>query len=195
MSYSPTEANFTGPTEDCPHPELWHAPDEQATEVEVTALIAAFIRALHPDYVVETGSYHGDTTVAIAQALHENGHGELVSLEFDRARFRMAQAATHGFDNVELVNMDSLAWTPERPIDFAWLDSGSGETRYGEFKRYYPWFHRATIVGLHDTAPHHKDVAAAVIKLDLEDVFRYINLPTPRGVAFGNILGAPKRDR
>ena len=48
------ESDFTAPHEYVPHPEWWHAADSDATEEEVGALIGALVRALQPEFVVET---------------------------------------------------------------------------------------------------------------------------------------------
>jgi len=70
---------------ECPEPARWLAPDGDATEADVSALIGAFVTALKPDYVVETGTYHGDTTVVIGEALRDLRRGHLLSIDIDPA--------------------------------------------------------------------------------------------------------------
>ncbi len=75
------ESTWTPSRPDCPYPERWSSVDAYATESEVTELVAAMVRALQPEFVIETGSWVGTTTQAIGEALVRNGHGELISLE------------------------------------------------------------------------------------------------------------------
>lgn len=177
------ESAFTAPSTDCPHPEYWHTLDGEATELEVVALIAALIRALQPELVVETGSYKGTMARAIGEALKRNGHGRLVTFEIDDTLYAIARRACRRLP-VEVRHASSLEWTPPGTIDFCWLDSGL-DTRVQEFEQYYP-FIRGKIIGIHDTAPHHP-----VRKLVLDQIRDRISamwLPTPRGVMLAQVL-------
>ena len=78
-----TEERFTRPTFFCPRPDYWHSPDSEATELEISKLVGSLVRAIQPEYVVETGTYHGHTTFEIGAALAQNGHGRVVSIESD----------------------------------------------------------------------------------------------------------------
>jgi predicted O-methyltransferase YrrM len=177
-----SEAQWTSPHPDCPHPERWHATDAQSTETEVTELVAAFVRALQPDYVVETGSCIGNTTEAIGRALQANGQGRLVSLETDPGRAAQAAARCDGLP-VQVLKLPSLSFEPSEPIGFAFFDS-LVHLRIRELERYRPWLPTGVIVGFHDTAPHHGYGAA----LDNIDWIRPIRLRTPRGVTFAEVL-------
>ena len=86
-----SEATWTQPRPDCPNPGRWHSTDNQSTEIEVTELIAGFVRALQPDYVIETGSCIGQTSHAIGLALRDNGHGRLDTMETDPDRAAIAR--------------------------------------------------------------------------------------------------------
>ncbi|MBX6722990.1 MAG: class I SAM-dependent methyltransferase, partial [Dactylosporangium sp.] len=134
-----SEAVFTRPRPDCPNPQWWHAPDANATEAEVTELVAAMVRALQPEFVLETGTHAGTTAEAIGQALAANGHGWLVSLELDPAKASAAaeRLAAAGLP-VTVVGGDSRSYVPDRPIDFAWFDS-SIEARVPEYERILPY--------------------------------------------------------
>src|SRR3546814_13227118 len=80
------ESRFTESRKDCPHPERWHSPDSDSTEIEVSRLAAAFVEALRPDLVIETGSAFGQTAELIGQVLFTAGVGHLVTFEVDPAR-------------------------------------------------------------------------------------------------------------
>jgi predicted O-methyltransferase YrrM len=185
-----TEDRFTTPRDDCPHPERWTATDRESTETEVVALVAGFVRALQPEFVLETGTAYGICAVAIGRALARNGQGRLVTVEVDPERVRMARAATRRLP-VEVLEIGSLDYEPDDWIDFAWFDSWTN-LRVAEFRRFLPRMHAGTIVGFHDTGPHfalHGEIEGLVD----EGLLHTINLPTPRGVTFGQPLHRPTR--
>jgi predicted O-methyltransferase YrrM len=177
-----TEAKWTPVSEWCPNPEHWHAADWDSAETEVTELVAAFVRALQPDLVVETGTAWGQTAEAIGHALAANGHGRLVTFETDPERVIASRQRCTGLP-VDVLEQESLSWTPDEPIGFAWFDSLL-PLRLREFDRYLPAIAPGVVVGFHDTAPHHRigDKIAAHPKLVT------LNLRTPRGVIFGQVL-------
>lgn len=185
----PTEATFTPPRPHCPDPGRWHAPDVDSTETEVSALVAAFVTALRPDFVVETGTNLGYTAHAIGQALAAAGHGQLLTLEVDPDFVAAARERCAGLP-VEVVHGSSLDWTPDRPVDFVWFDS-LVHIRAGEYVRYLPSMHERTVVGFHDTGPQHP-VAATLEALVAEGLMAPpLYLPTPRGVCFTRPAGGP----
>lgn len=144
-----------------PHPrcskphELWSAPDDDATEHEVTAFMAALTRLLKPDVVVETGTYHGHTTAAIANALEQNTTGAIWSYETDRPRALAAALALREHIDAGRVNLINAAVTTEtcpRPIDLAFLDSGM-RTRQDDLTAIWPHLSPGAIVAIHDASP------------------------------------------
>lgn len=177
------ESSWTRPSAWCPAPERWHAVDAHSTELEVSGLAAAFVRALQPDYVVETGTCVGVTARMIGEALQANGHGRLVTLETDPRRVAVSLRMCEGLP-VEVRHLSSLDFEPEEPIGFAWLDS-LVHLRVLEFDRYRPWLPAGAIVGVHDTAPHHGQLGDDVAQLPGT---RSIRLCTPRGVSFAEVL-------
>jgi predicted O-methyltransferase YrrM len=180
------ESTFTLPRPDCPHPERLHAVDGAATEDEVTDLVAAMVAALAPDFAVETGSYVGRTSRRIGQVLQVAGVGRLVTLEVDPEAAEKAAQACAGLP-VDVLLQSSLEYVPDRPIDFAWFDSEIA-LRAEEYRRYHPWMHVRTVVGFHDTAPHHA-LVSYLDELVAEGIMAPpLYLPTPRGVCFARPL-------
>lgn len=192
----PPESAHTVAHAVAPRPDLWHAPDGESTESEVSELVGALVRALQPELVVETGTAYGYTTLEIAKALLANGHGHCVSLEVDHDRLVAAAQllANHEIspDVVELREQSSLDYTPPRAIGFAWFDS-LYELRAMEFRRYRELgvLPAGTIVGFHDWTSgirrHYLDVRNEIRKLEEDGLLTPVFLPTPRGVAIAQV--------
>jgi predicted O-methyltransferase YrrM len=183
----PTEDRFTPPSAWCEHPEHWHSDDAQATEHEVSELVAAFARALQPEIVVETGTNSGQTAEAIGRALARSGHGHLYTLEADLEMAAQAALRCAGLP-VTVLCQDSLSWTPPGEVGMAWLDSETG-IRHLELLRLRPYLADGAIVGVHDTGPQHM-TSRYLWPLIADGVFSAITLRTPRGVTFGTVAKA-----
>lgn len=178
------ESTWTPPRPDCPHPELWHATDDLATEREVADLVAAMTVALRPGIVVETGAHTGTTTARIGMALAEAGRGHLHSLEIDPARAEQARLACQGLP-VTVHCVDSTHWLPPHAcdVDMLWLDS-EPHLRALEIERLSPWMNQRTVIGVHDTGPQHV-TRKFLDELEARGVISTpLYLPTPRGVAW-----------
>lgn len=187
------ESRFTESRKDCPHPERWHSPDSDSTEIEVSRLVAAFVGALRPDLVIETGSAFGQTASEIGTVLYEAGVGHLITFEVDPARVaatanqvaglpvQVAQQAS--LEGIEMLRMNGHQGT----VGFAWLDS-LFELRVKELEAIRPLLSPGAIVGVHDCGEpgstkynaFAQEIATAAKRLG----FNRISLPTPRGVTF-----------
>jgi hypothetical protein len=179
-----SERTWTAPRPDCPHPERWHSTDNQSTEIEVTELVAAFVRALQPAYVVETGSCIGQTAHAIGLALRDNGHGRLDTIEPDPTRAAAARRRCEGLP-VTVHEVASLDFEPAEQVGFAWFDSLL-DLRIPEFEAYRPLLAPGAIVGFHDTGPHFGTFGADIAAIEGLSV---LQLRTPRGVTFAQVRG------
>lgn len=177
------ESTWTPARPWCPHPEYWTSTDDHSTEIEVSALVGAFVRALQPEYVVETGSCWGQTAEQIGLALKANGHGRLVTLEVDPIKVQYTRDRCAGLP-VECRQQSSLDFRPEEPIGFAFIDSLL-ELRGPEIERYRPNFTTGAVVGIHDTGPQFGPFGAEIGFMFGD---RVLNLRTPRGVTFVQIV-------
>lgn len=177
-----SEARWTPPRADCPHPEWWTSADDESTEIEVSQLVAGFVRALQPELVVETGTAFGQTAEQIGMALNDNRHGRLQTMEIDDQRLALARTRVVGLP-VDVLRTYSLLYTPPAPIDFAWIDSLLG-LRAQELEHLHPWLKPGAIVGVHDAGPQH-GIREAIEAIDW---IRWMYLRTPRGVLFGEVL-------
>lgn len=191
-----SEARFTPPRADCPHPERWHSPDADSTEIEVSRLVAAFVEALRPDLVIETGTAFGQTAELIGDALGGVPDSWLITFETDPERVRQARercVATRVDVRQEpslegIAALIGLVRTGESPrVGFAWLDS-LFELRVPELRLIRPILMPDAVVGIHDCGEpgrtKYNDFAKSVASEAQALGFARISLPTPRGVTF-----------
>lgn len=187
------ESRFTEPRADCPNPERWHSPDSDSTEIEVSHLVAAFVEALRPDLVIETGTAFGQTARLIGGVLHAAGVGHLITFEVDPFRVGYAADQCTGLP-VQVAPQPSvegieqlIAGGRSGEVGFAWLDS-LFELRVPELRAIRPLLSPGAIVGIHDCGePEHtkyNDFSREVAHRAHDMGFSRISLPTPRGVTF-----------
>jgi predicted O-methyltransferase YrrM len=178
MTDMPREDRFTGPSDRCPHPEWWHSANGNATEIEASILIAGLIRATQPEFVVETGSWEGQTTELIGRALMENGHGTLDSLEIESSVFQKAKQRCADIPSVNVINIDTFQYTPPKPINFLFIDGAYD--REGEARHLFPYMGNRSILVMHDSAslPNQTQVKNIIEMRGGE----YINIDIPRGL-------------
>ena len=184
------ESRFTPSSYFCPHPEYYHSPDSEATEWEVSEFIGALVRIVQPEYVVETGTYHGHTSLEIAAALHDNGHGHLVTIESNQNEYEQARGylGTYVDSWVTTIHGNTMDFIPQKPIDLAFFDSWQ-EGRHEEFLRYHGMgmLPRDAIVAFHDSAPHHQVYKHVYRNLIEPGYIKTIEFHTPRGLLLGQV--------
>jgi predicted O-methyltransferase YrrM/glycosyltransferase involved in cell wall biosynthesis len=166
---------------------LWSMFDGFTAEVEVLDFIYALTRLVKPRHVLETGTWLGWTSCAIARALSENGFGHLTTFEInkDARETAVRNIESAGLSSaVTSLLQSSMEFTPDGELDMALFDSDLA-LRVAEFERFRPWFSKGALVIFHDTAPHHGVVLAGVNELIAQGKLAGINLPTPRGVFIG----------
>jgi hypothetical protein len=182
---TPSEATFTSPHPECEEPQLWTAPDAESSEVEVTEFLEALARLVKPRIAVETGTFHGHTTVVLARAVQAAGRGHIYGIELDagnaaEANRRIGEAGLSQWATV--VTASSLEWTPPGPIDLAFLDAGAGWHRATEFQRLRRHMHKGTVVCVHDTARKNRQPRLALEGLAARGLMRPVWIRSPRGL-------------
>lgn len=164
------------PTELCPHPEWWHAWNPYSTEVEVSKLVASFVTALQPEFVLEIGAHIGQTTERIGKALAFNRHGHLVSLEIEPAFVEIAQKRCEGLP-VYIAQVNSLEYAPPCPIDLLFVD-GHEANRAQDVIQFTPVLSPHAVVICHDMDYYISEME----KILAEWKGEHILLHTPRGL-------------
>jgi len=86
MTWIPSFQSIKKETDVHPHvPEdkanLYSAADGGSTEYEILNWLYANVRLLKPEYILETGSWEGLGTVALAHACKMNGFGKVITIE------------------------------------------------------------------------------------------------------------------
>lgn len=107
---------------------LFHSEDTQTTEDEYLQLLYALVYCLKPESVLETGTFKGYGSAAMAKALRKNGFGKLTTLEVEpiAAKWGEEMLRVNGLSSfAEVVNMDSLEYLSltDQTFDFALFDS------------------------------------------------------------------------
>jgi predicted O-methyltransferase YrrM/glycosyltransferase involved in cell wall biosynthesis len=168
---------------------VWSMFDGFTAEVEVLDLLLTLTRLVKPSQVLETGTWLGLSSCAIARGLAANGFGRLTTLEINAEAHHVAleHIAHYGltpFVDAKLVS--SLEFIPDDIYDMALFDSELA-LRVPEFRRFRPSLRDGALVILHDTAPHHGTVTDGVRSLVSEGAVVGVDLPTPRGVFIGRV--------
>lgn len=175
----------TIPSSHCPNVRLYTMVDRISAESEILVLLKALVISLKPQFILETGTYHGSTASAMLQGIEYNQYGELITLEADR---QLAEKVQSEIDNphLKIINTNSLEYIPKKPIDLLYLDS-SRPIRIKEFWHYKKYLSSNAIIIWHDSAPEHACVYEDINSLYNEGIIDRILLNTPRGFTISKV--------
>lgn len=178
------QPEYTPPTPECPFPQRWKMYDTMTAEVEVLDFLTCIVTTLKPGLIVETGSFAGLSTLALAQGLQKNGFGRIVSCELDREVFVKAKEriAASGLGKwIDLRNESSLEMAAEGIIDLLFSDSDQ-ELREREVRRFLGQMNPNGLILIHDASSHYGIVRKGAIAMEQEGLVSVVLLPTPRGL-------------
>jgi len=184
------ESQFSAPSEWAPDPSLFSCFDCEGSEIEAFEALAAVVRCTKPNFVLETGTYHGCSAAYICDALKRNGsYGRMVSVEiyedsikFARDLLRPLGFLGEGPAQCEIIHGKSLDYVPPCPIDFLFSDS-CFEARIPELKKFRPWMSPRAWVAVHDYPKHKRMIG----DLDQLEWIERVEIPTPRGLVIGRL--------
>jgi predicted O-methyltransferase YrrM len=120
----------------CRKAKLFHKRDDSLLMVadEVGDFLYGLVRLTKPDVCIETGTHYGDSAIQIGKALKANGRGHLSTCETSTECVAIAQARiTVNLPVSILVGTGvELIRQIQKPIDFAFIDSGDSNVRLEE---------------------------------------------------------------
>jgi len=158
--------------------------DSMTAEVEVLEFLRTTVTTIKPQLVVETGTFSGISTLWIAEGLKQNGHGRVITCEYDPKVFANAKKRIEISEFaawVECRNESSLEMRIEGTIDLFFSDSDL-PIREQEVRRFLPQISPCGLILMHDASSHLKQVREAALKLEAEGLISVVLLPTPRGL-------------
>lgn len=172
----------TGQTSNCKNPQLFSMNSRVGSETEVHRFLKALTVMLKPNFILETGTYEGDGTIAFAEGVIQNGFGRVISLEYNPNLAETARQKLSGYP-VEVVTCNSLEYIPTGQIDLLFLDS-KRTLRREEFLRFRPFLHNKSVIIWHDSSYRTQNHAVfdAVNELYKAGIIDRLLLPTPRGL-------------
>lgn len=172
----------TGQTSNCKKPQLFSMNSRIGSETEVHRFLKALTIMLKPSFILETGTYEGNGTIAFAEGIMQNGFGQVVSLEYNPNLAETARQKLSSY-SVEVVTCNSLEYIPTRQIDLLFLDS-KRTLRREEFLRFRPFLHSKSVIIWHDSSYRVQNHAVfdAVNELYEANIIDRLLLPTPRGI-------------
>jgi len=178
------QPEYTPATPECPHPELWKMYDSMSAEVEVLDFLRQLVITLKPNLVVETGTFMGVSTLAIAEGLKQNGFGRVITVEFDPKVFAKAKERIDASGLgpwIDARNQSSLDLQVEGSIDLLFSDSDI-QVREREVRHFLPQVSPTGLILIHDASSLQKVVREAALRLEAEGLISVVLVPTPRGL-------------
>jgi len=178
------QPEYTPATPECPHPELWKMYDSMSAEVEVLDFLRQLVITLKPNLVVETGTFMGVSTLAIAEGLKQNGFGRVITVEFDPKVYAKAKEridASGLATWIDARNQSSLDLKVEGAIGLLFSDSDI-HVREREVRHFLPQISPTGLILIHDASSLQKVVREAALRLETEGLISVVLVPTPRGL-------------
>jgi len=178
------QPEYTPATPECPHPERWKMYDTMTAEVEILEFLTTLVTTLKPELIVETGTFSGISTLALARGMEKNGFGRIISCEFDPKVYAKAKERIDGSGLgkwIELRNQSSLEMKVEGTIDLLFSDSDE-KIREQEVRTFLPQVNPNGLILMHDAGSHYGIVRKGALKMEQEGLVSVVLVPTPRGL-------------
>ena len=137
---------------------MYTAFNDAGVECEVGEFLYAMVRVLKPYQILETGTHQGMSTMYMALACRDNGHGLVDTIEFiPEHHFK----ALEHFVNADLtryinpIKADVTTWSPpvDRRYQLVLLDT-EPQLRFEELVRFYDYICPGSFVFIHDLHRH-----------------------------------------
>ena len=167
---------------------LFHVRDNSgSTEYEFLNLLHALVLAMKPSRVIETGTFNGMGTLAIAHALTWNGVGRLWTVDLEDCQEAKQHIHDYGLGLcVEFVRSDSADYCARylgEPFDLAFIDSGDGRLKETMTLMDRGMLRAGSLVLLHDAGPHRREFSSSWKEaFDKDCPLESYTLPLSRGL-------------
>ena len=144
-----------------PGREEFSAFNDGGVEIEVAEFLYTLVRMIKPNYIVETGTHLGISSLYMALALEENGNGALTTFEIiDILRQKAVQlwadlGISHRIQGIlqsSLEPSETSVFAVVEPINFLFLDS-EPQLRFNEFVKYWDLVVPGGFIAIHDLHP------------------------------------------
>jgi predicted O-methyltransferase YrrM len=102
-------------------------PENWATEIEVFDFLYGFVRMIKPEHILEIGTFEGDTAIAMAKGLKENGDGRIITLDvkdFGQEKNIEDMDLTKYVKCVKDKPTEFLDNLPDKYFDMSFIDDG-----------------------------------------------------------------------
>lgn len=193
LNISPEVSDRTG---------LYHMFDDGAATQEECEFLYGLVKIVQPTSILETGTFTGCSALFMAQALKDNGHGRLVTLEIERTHKERAERLWNQCGVSEFVTcklQSSMDFQAEGIYDMLFLDS-EPQIRLHEVVRFFPSLKPGGYILIDDlfghlgqegtVNPDHPEIVnwpfgvipQAMAQWLAEDKLRVVPLPNPRGL-------------
>lgn len=159
-SFVQRTSRFTTVDEVTPGGQHFQMCNSGGIECEVGELLYSLVKCWKPKLIVETGTHLGISSAYMAQALHDNNSGKLVTFEVIFSLLSQARALWKNLGlqgQVDGTLQPSLEAEVVGLIDLLFLDS-EPQYRFDEFIKFWPQVTPGGIIAMHDLHPslgHH----------------------------------------
>lgn len=130
--------------------------DTGAVSYEDAEYLWGLVRLIKPKHILETGTFTGLSSLYMAQALKENGRGDLVTLEVEMTHKLRAEDLWRKCgvsDYVTCKLQSSLEFQTQEQYELIFLDS-EPQTRFIELVKFFPYLMDAGFLLIHDLHGH-----------------------------------------
>lgn len=167
--------------------ELFHAADDGSTEFEFLNLLNALVIAIKPVVVLETGTFLGYGTLAIASALKFNGVGQMITLDVDPCQPARLLAKAARLDHlICFLQTDAVEFTSTYAgpsFDFVFHDSGGQRAAEHDNLKMRGKLTPGALVAFHDTSQNRTGIGTNTAMVEYLKAFpKGLAIPLSRGI-------------
>ena len=126
--------------------------DDGGIEISTGQLLHGFIKRLKPTQILETGLYSAISTIFMADAVRENGFGNIDTIELDEFHIKKSQDRLNKMELQQFVTIyhsKSLDFQLDKQYQFMFLDTELN-LRFHELVKFFPYLDEGGYIFVHD---------------------------------------------